>query len=278
MPSKNQVYFLIMNQKRKIKNKPAKIKRNKRIVFGRKRDKGRNNKGRITSAHRGGGAKRLYRLLDFKRTKPGNYKIIRIERDPNRSSRIALVEDEKGQQSYILANQSMTEEQTVKVGKKVAIKPGNRMKLKNIPAGSEIYNVELKSGEGGKIARSAGNAARLKAIEGKQALITLPSGEVRLTSAHCYATLGSLSNPGHSLRKLKKAGQSRYLGRRPKVRGIAKHPGAHPHGGGEGKSSIGLKYPKSPTGRHSKGKLTRKRKKYSDKLIVSKRKKKRRKK
>jgi large subunit ribosomal protein L2 len=259
------------------KNKQNKIKRNKRLVFGRKRDKGRNSQGRITSARRGGGAKRLYRLVDFVRRTPGTYQILRIERDPNRSSRIALIKDENGKQSYILANQSMEEGQEIEVGDKAPLKAGNRMKLKNIPSGSEIYNVELKAGGGGKIARSAGNSATLKAIEGKHALISLPSGEIRLTSAHCYATLGTLSNSEHNLKKLRKAGQSRYLGRRPKVRGIAKHPAAHPHGGGEGKSSIGMKYPKSPTGKHSKGKLTRKKKKYSDKLIVTKRKKKRKK-
>ncbi len=253
-------------------------KRNKRLVYGRKRAVGRNNMGRVTSAHRGGGAKRLYRLVDFKRNKPGKFEIISIQRDPNRSARVALIKNSKGKQSYILANQTMKKGQTIEVGDKVSAKPGNRMKLKNIPTGSEIYNIELKSGEGGRIARSAGNSATLKAIEGKRALITLPSGEIRLTSVHCYATLGALSNPSHSLKKLTKAGQSRYLGRRPKVRGVAKHPGAHPHGGGEGKSPIGMKYPKSPTGKHSKGKLTRKRKKYSDKLIVSKRKKKRKKK
>jgi len=263
---------------RKDNKKQIDTRRNKRLVFGRKRAKGRNNKGRITSAHRGGGAKRLYRKVDFKRNKPGKFNIVRIERDPNRTAKIALIKDSSNKQSYVLANQLTKEGQTIEVGDKVAAKTGNRMKLKNIPTGSDIYNIELKPGEGGRIARSAGNNATLKAIEGKKALITLPSGEIRLTSAHCYATLGTLSNPSNNLRKLRKAGQSRYLGRRPKVRGVAKHPGAHPHGGGEGKSSIGMKYPKSPTGKHSKGKLTRKRKKYSDRLIVSKRKKKRKRK
>jgi large subunit ribosomal protein L2 len=269
-----------MNKQKQIKNQTGKIRksRNKRIKFGYKRAVGRNNKGRLTSAHRGGGVKRLYRKVDFVRRKPGKYEILELERDPNRTADIALIKDESGRQSYVLANESMKTGQTIEVGDKVAVKSGNRMKLLNIPSGSEIYNIELKAGEGGKIARSAGNNATLKAIEGKQALIAMPSGEIRLTSAHCYATLGTLSNPKHSLNKLKKAGQSRYLGRRPKVRGVAKHPGAHPHGGGEGKSPIGLKYPKSPTGKHSKGKLTRKKKKYSDKLIVSKRKKKKSKK
>jgi large subunit ribosomal protein L2 len=266
-----------MSKNRKKIENQSNNRRRKRLVYGFNRKKGRNNAGRITSHRRGGGAKRLYRKVDFIRNKPGKHKIIEIERDPNRSSRIALVKDENGQFSYFLANQTMKEGQTIETGDKVSAKPGNRMKLKNIPTGTEVYNIELKPGEGGKIARSAGTNCTLKAIEGRHALISLPSGEIRLTSANSYATLGSLSNPDHNLRKLRKAGQSRHMGRRPTVRGVAKHPGAHPHGGGEGRSPIGLKYPKSPTGKHSKGKLTRKKKKYSDKLIIQKRKKKRKK-
>lgn len=244
-----------------------KIKRNRRLVFGQKKRAGRSRQGRITVRRRGGGAKRLYRLIDFAR-RSGKATIKRIERDPNRPTRIALIEYSSGKQGYILANQQMEKGQVIETAEKAELKPGNRMKLENILPGTEVYNIELKAGQGGKLVRSAGNAAQLKAIENRQALIALPSGEIRLTSAECYATVGVLSNPEHSLRKLRKAGQSRHLGRRPKVRGSAMHPGAHPHGGGEGKSPIGLKYPKSPTGRHSKGKKTRKKKKYSDKLII----------
>lgn len=255
-------------KRKKFQKKP----RNRRINYGFNRRFGRNNRGVITSAHRGGGAKRLYRQVDFKRNRPGKYKIIRIEYDPNRSADIALIEDQEFRQSYILANRSMKVGQMIESGEKTALKPGNRMKLKNLPVGTSIYNVELKPNQGGKLIRSAGNFGQLKAIENNQALIALPSGEIRLTAGDCYATIGELTNPEHGFKKLKKAGQSRYLGRRPKVRGVAKHPGAHPHGGGEGRSPIGLKYPKSPTGRQSKGKKTRKKKKYSNRLIIQKRK------
>ncbi len=255
-----------MNREEKREKKES--KRNRRLVFGVKQRSGRNNQGRITVRRRGGGAKRLYRLVDFSRKRKEKAEIIKIERDPNRPAQIALVKYRDGSQAYFLANGQMKVGQVIETAEKTAMKPGNRMQLKNIIPGVEIYNIELKVDQGGKLARSAGNSAQLKAIEGKKALIALPSGEIRLTSAECYATVGKLSNPKHSAKKLRKAGQSRYLGRRPKVRGVAMHPGAHPHGGGEGKSSIGMKYPKSPTGVHSKGKKTRSKKKYSDRLIL----------
>lgn len=261
-----------------IKKQPGKKKKEqdekrtrRRLTVGLKQRAGRNSQGRITVHHRGGGAKQLYRLVDMARKREEKATIKQIEKDPYRSSQIALAEYSDGTQTYFLANDQMKEGQVVESGDKVKVAPGNRMKLKNIPPGVEIYNVELKAGEGGKLIRSAGNSGQLKAIENKQALIVLPSGETRLTSAECRATVGKLSNPEHFTVKLRKAGQSRYLGRRPHVRGKAKHPGAHPHGGGEGNSSIGLKYPKSPTGRHSLGKKTRK-KKYSDKLIIKRKK------
>jgi len=243
------------------------IARNRKLVWGRKKRAGRSRQGSITVRRRGGGAKRLYRLVSFNRQE-GKARVKRIERDPNRSAAIALIEYPSGKQEYILANNQMARGQQIETGEKVALKPGNRMKLKNILPGTEIYNIELKAGQGGKLVRSAGNMAQLKAIDGGQALISLPSGEIRLTSTDCRATVGTLSNQEHSAKKLRKAGQSRHLGRRPKVRGSAMSPDAHPHGGGEGRSSIGLKYPKSPTGRHSKGQKTRKKKKYSDKLII----------
>jgi large subunit ribosomal protein L2 len=241
-----------------------------RLAVGLNRRAGRNSQGKITVRHRGGGAKRLYRLVDLARKRSEKATIKQIEKDPFRSSQIALVEYPDGSQSYFLANDQMKKGQVLESGDKVRVAVGNRMKLKNIPPGTEIYNVELKAGQGGKLIRSAGNSGQLKAIEGQQALIVLPSGEIRLTSVECRATVGKLSNPEHFTVKLRKAGQSRYLGRRPRVRGKAKYPAAHPHGGGEGNTSIGLKYPKSPTGRHSLGQKTRK-KKYSDKLIVKKR-------
>jgi len=254
----------------KNKEKFEKFKsRNRRLVSGWKKSVGRNNQGRITSRHRGSGNKQLYRKVDFIRKRAEKAKVIRIEKDPYRSARIALVEYSDGSQAYYLAPQDIKPNQVLETGEKVAIKPGNRMKLANIDPGTEIYNVELKAGQGGKLARSAGNSISLKALEGNNALIALPSGEIRLTSANCYASVGVLSNPQKKYEKLRKAGQSRHLGRRPKVRGVAMHPGAHPHGGGEGRSSIGMKYPKSPTGKHSKGKKTRKKKKYSNKLIIS---------
>lgn len=252
---------------KEITKKKKKSTRNRRLVYGRKRDKGRNNQGHITVRHRGGGHKRLYRLVDFRRPL-GKAKVIKIERDPNRSAKIALVKYEEHGLKYVLACDKLRKGQILDTNEKASLKPGNRLKLKNIIPGTDIFNIELKAGQGGKMVRSAGNAAQVKAIEGKAALISLPSGEIRLTSAECYATVGSLSNPGHSGKKLRKAGQKRHLGRRPKVRGVAMHPGAHPHGGGEGRSSVGMKYPKSPTGKHSKGKKTRKAKKYSDRLII----------
>lgn len=260
------------DKKVKSKNKQSEEalgRKNRRLVFGKKSNAGRNNSGKMTVERRGGGHKRLYRKVDFKRFNKESAKVLDIQKDPNRSALVALVEYKNGKQSYILANQNMKVGDKVKSGDKVKPKAGNRMKLKNIPLGSEIYNIELKAGGGGKLVRSAGNAAQLKAIEGSKALIKLPSKELRLTSAQCYATLGSLSNPDHRYNKLEKAGQSRHLGKRPKVRGKAKHPAAHPHGGGEGNTGIGMKYPKSSKGRHSLGKKTRKKKKYSDNLIVS---------
>ena len=236
---------------------------------------GRNNQGRVTIRHRGGGHKRMYRIVDFRRDKRGiPAKVAAIEYDPNRSARIALLFYADGEKRYILAPDKLSVNDTVMAGDTADIKPGNSLPLKKIPLGTTIHNVELRRGAGGKLVRSAGNGAQLMAREGKYAHVRLPSGEVRLVDAECYATLGQVGNIEHEGIKLGKAGRKRWLGKRPKVRGVAMNPVDHPMGGGESKSSGG-RHPCSPWGKPAKGGKTR-RKKASDKLIVTSRKKKKR--
>ncbi len=231
---------------------------------------GRNNLGRITARHRGGGHKRHYRVIDFKRDKAGvPAKVATIEYDPNRSARIALLHYQDGEKRYILAPRKLEVGDTVMAGPEADIKPGNTLPLSNIPLGTHIHNIELKLGKGGQIVRAAGGYAQLMAKEGRHALVKLPSGEMRLVLAKCSATIGQIGNVNHENLSLGKAGRKRWLGRRPKVRGVAMNPVDHPMGGGEGRSSGG-RHPCSPWGMPSKGFRTRK-KKASDRLIVKRR-------
>jgi len=233
---------------------------------------GRNNLGRITTRHRGGGHKRKYRIIDFKRNKDGiPAKVFSIEYDPNRSARIALLHYADGEKRYILAPNGLTVGSTVRSGEGSDIKVGNALKLKDLPLGSVIHNVELKPGKGGQLGRSAGVEIQLTAREGNYAQLKMPSGEVRLVSVDCKATYGTVGNSSHENISLGKAGRTRWLGRRSKVRGVAMNPVDHPMGGGEGKTSGGG-HPVSPWGQKAKGLKTRKRKKESNKHIIKRRK------
>lgn len=233
---------------------------------------GRNNQGRITTRFRGGGHKRLYRIIDFKRDKTGvPAKVTSIEYDPNRSARIALLTYADGEKRYILSPDGLKVGEKITSGSGSEIKVGNALPLKEIPLGSFIHNVEIKPGKGGQLARSAGASIQLVAREGKMAQIKLPSGEVRMVRVECMATYGTVSNPEHENLSLGKAGRSRWMGRRPHVRGVAMNPVDHPMGGGEGKTSGGG-HPVSPWGKKAKGLKTRKKKNESNKYIVKRRK------
>lgn len=233
----------------------------------------RNNLGRITVAGKGGGHKRRYRLIDFKYSKKGiSGTVEAIEYDPNRSGRIALVKYENGDKSYIIAPVGLRVGTVIQCGPNAKIETGNSMPLKNVPMGSEIYCIELEAGKGSKIARSAGNSAILEAKDGKNMHLRMPSGEVRLVSGECYASIGKVGNADHENISLGKAGRSRYLGRRPKSRAVAKNPVDHPMGGGEGKSSGG-RHPVTPWGKITKGLKTRKKNKASNSKIVKRRRK-----
>jgi len=236
-----------------------------------KKKGGRNKQGRITIRHRGGGKKRLYRVLDFGQNNMGKAKVLSVEYDPNRTSDIALIEFENGKKEYILAPQDLGKE--VEFSDNAPMKIGNRLKLRNVPVGAMVYNVELMPGKGGRLARSAGSSVQVMAHENEYAHLKLPSGEIRKVKQGCFCSVGALSNPEHRFKKLGKAGRKRLKGRRPRVRGSAMNPVDHPHGGGEGKAGIGLKHPKTPWGKPAFGVKTRK-KKYSDKLIIQRRKKK----
>jgi large subunit ribosomal protein L2 len=236
-----------------------------------KKSGGRNTLGRITVRHRGGGHKRKYRLIDFKRDKTGiPARVATIEYDPNRSARIALLHYVDGEKRYILAPLNLRVNDIVESGPKADIKSGNALPLQNIPLGTYIHNIELRAGKGGQIVRSAGTYAQLMAKEDRYALIKLPSGEVRMVLLNCQATIGQLGNVQHENISLGKAGRKRWLGKRPRVRGVAMNPVDHPMGGGEGRSSGG-RHPCSPWGMPTKGFKTRKKGK-SDRLIVKKRK------
>jgi len=244
----------------------------KKLVKGLVKTGGRNNYGRITSRHIGGGHKRKYRIIDFKRDKHNvPSKVASIEYDPNRSSRIALLHYVDGEKRYILAPLGLKLGDTVISGESVPIQPGNALPLKNIPLGSIIHNIEFKIGKGGQLARSAGSYSQFVAKEGNYALIKVPSGEVRMVHLNCYATIGQVGNIDHGNISIGKAGRRRWVGRRPKVRGVAMNPVDHPMGGGEGKSSGG-RHPVTPWGVPTKGFKTR-RKKTSDKHIINRRKK-----
>jgi len=248
----------------------------KSLLAPLKKSAGRNNKGRITSRHRGGGHKRRYRIIDFKRDKTGvPGRVAAIEYDPNRSARIALLVYADGEKRYILAPSGLKVGEMVESGPSAEIKDGNTLPLRGIPLGAFIHNIELKPGKGGQIARSAGNSAQIVAKEGDFAQVRLPSGEVRMVRLDCTATIGVVSNSDHENISYGKAGRMRWLGVRPQTRGMAMNPVDHPNGGGEGKSKSGggRQHPVSPWGQYAKGLITRKRKNQSNKYIIKSRKK-----
>jgi large subunit ribosomal protein L2 len=244
----------------------------KALLVKRKQKSGRNNQGKITIRHRGGGVKRHIRMVDYKLDNTAGAEIIAIEYDPNRTANLALLQLADGSKAYILATTSMRVGKKINAGSDVEIKAGNRMPLRNIPVGSVICNIELKQGGGAQMVRSAGARAQLAAKEGEFVQVKLPSGEVRLVHRNCHATLGQVGNLDHQNIKIGSAGRKRKMGRRPQVRGKAMNPVDHPHGGGEGGSPIGLKHPKTPWGKPALGLKTRRRK-YTNSMIVRTRKK-----
>jgi large subunit ribosomal protein L2 len=254
----------------------TRTKPEKSLLQPLRRRAGRNNQGRITVRHRGGGHKRAYRVIDFKRDKFGvPARVVSIEYDPNRSARIALLVYADGEKRYIIAPLGLQVGNTVMNGPGADIRPGNALPIADITVGSLIHNIELHPGKGGQLVRSAGASAQLLAKEGKYAQVRLPSGEVRLVHHRCMATIGQVGNTDHSNIKLGKAGRKRHLGWRPAVRGSAMSPRDHPHGGGEGRTPIGMPGPKTPWGKPTLGAKTR-RNKQTDKWIVRRRSKKRR--
>ena len=241
----------------------------KSLLVSTKRSGGRNNQGKITVRHRGGGAKQAYRLIDFKRTKDGiPAKVSTIEYDPNRSAYIALVVYADGDKRYIIAPVGLKVGDVIVSGADADIKVGNTLPISNIPLGSTIHNIELQVGKGAQLVRSAGSSAQLMAKEGEYAQVRLPSGEVRYIRLNCRATIGTVSNVTHDIVNIGKAGRTRHLGFRPTVRGSVMNPNDHPHGGGEGKAPVGHASPMTPWGKPALGYKTRKTKKYSDKFIV----------
>ena len=240
----------------------------KSLVERLKKHGGRNQQGRLTVRHQGGGHKRLYRIIDFKRTKDGiPARVATIEYDPNRSARIALLNYVDGEKRYIIAPNGLKVGDMVESGPNADIKPGNCLPLKNIPVGTEVHNIELKIGKGAQLVRSAGASAQLMAIEGDYATLRMPSGEMRKVHVNCRATIGVVGNAEHMNITIGKAGRNRWLGIRPENRGVAMNPNDHPHGGGEGRSPVGRKHPVTKWGKCAMGAKTR-RKKASDKLIV----------
>lgn len=251
----------------------TKSKPEKSLLEPLKSSGGRNTNGHITSRHRGGGHKRFYRIIDFKRDKETmEAKVTSIEYDPNRSARIALVQYRDGEKRYIIAPDGVKVGEIIASGKDVEIKVGNAMPLINIPVGTFVHNVELRRGKGGQLGRSAGTSLQLMAKEGKFAQVRLPSGEIRNIPSECFATIGVVSNVDHENISIGKAGRSRWMGIRPQSRGVVMNPVDHPHGGGEGKSPQGNPHPVSPWGWHTKGKKTRHHKLKSDKFIIKRRK------
>lgn len=251
----------------------SKVAPEKSLTVGKRATGGRNNRGRITSRFRGGGTKRLLRLIDFQRNKDGiKATVSTLEYDPNRSAYIALLFYADGEKKYIIAPNGLKVGDTVMNGEKAELKPGNCLKIKNIPVGLEIHNIEMVPGRGARMVRSAGQVATLRAKEGEYAQIKLPSGEIRKIHIECRATIGQVGNIEHMNIKLGKAGKKRYLGKKPHNRGVAMNPVDHPMGGGEGKTSGGG-HPVSPWGQLAKGKKTRRKKKTSSKFITDRRKK-----
>lgn len=244
----------------------------KSLTYGRKRRMGRSTKGRITTRHKGGGNKRLYRLIDFKQNKMDvSARIASLEYDPNRSSFVALAIYRDGEKRYILATKNMKVGDVIITSENAPFTEGNRLPLAKIPLGYSVHNVEFEPGRGGQMVRTAGSAATVMAHEGAYTLLSMPSSESRKVLSLCFATIGELSNAEHGLASWGKAGASRWRGIRPTVRGSAMNPVDHPHGGGEGRQPIGLKYPKTKWGKHARGKKTRRKNKRSDRLIVARR-------
>jgi len=230
--------------------------------------------GRITTRHKGGGVKRLYRVIEFSQTRMDSLaKVIALEYDPNRTAFIALIQYKDGDKQYVIAPQNLKVGQEIIFSELAPLVPGNRIKLKNALVGTSVYNIEFEPGKGGKIVRSAGSSAQVLAHDGDYINLKMPSSEIRRFSGECFASIGMVSNPENRFYRVGKAGKSRLKGRRPHVRGSAMNPVDHPHGGGEGRQPIGLKYPKTPWGKHALGVKTRNRKKWSSKLIVQRRKK-----
>ena len=245
----------------------------KSLVSSLKKNAGRNNQGKITVRHHGGGNRRKYRVIDFKRNSKDGIpaKVIGIEYDPNRTANIALICYADGEKAYILAPQGLTDGMTVMSGDQAEVRVGNCLPLEKIPVGTLIHNIELYAGKGGQLVRSAGLSAQLMAKEGKYATLRLPSGEMRMVPLNCRATIGAIGNADHNLVNIGKAGRKRHMGIRPTVRGSVMNPNDHPHGGGEGRAPIGRSGPSTPWGKPALGLKTRKKKKPSDKLIVRRR-------
>lgn len=239
------------------------------LASGHKKRQGRGYKGRITVRHRGAGVKKKMRIIDWKRNKHGiEAEVIRLEYDPMRSAHLALLHYKDGSKGYILAPQGLKAGDKVVSGPKAEVKVGNALPLKKIPIGMFIHNIEMRAGKGAQLVRGAGTAAVIQSREGKYATIQLPSKELRLINVDCIATIGQIGNQDWKNRKIGKAGRKRLMGIRPTVRGTAQHPGSHPHGGGEGRSGVGMKYPKTPWGKHALGKKTRKKNHRTNKWIV----------
>ena len=245
----------------------------KSLLVSMQKKSGRNNQGKITVRHRGGGSRRKYRIIDFKRNKKDGIPatVIGIEYDPNRTANIALICYADGEKKYIIAPQGLTDGMKVMEGPEAEIRVGNCLPLENIPVGTQVHNIELTPGKGGQLARSAGNSAQLMAKEGKYATLRLPSGEMRMVPIGCRATIGVVGNADHNLIKIGKAGRKRHMGIRPTVRGSVMNPNDHPHGGGEGKIGIGRPGPCTPWGKPALGLKTRKKNKASNRLIVRRR-------
>ena len=250
----------------------TKTKPERSLTTRLKKNAGRNSYGRITVRHQGGGNRRKYRIIDFKRRKENvPATVVAIEYDPNRSANIALLQYEDGEKAYIIAPNGLNVNDKVMTGANADIKPGNCLPIASIPVGTMIHCIELKPGKGAQMVRSAGNAAQLMAKEGKYAHVRLPSNEMRLVSVDCKATIGEIGNSEHENIKLGKAGKSRWLGKRPEVRGSVMNPNDHPHGGGEGKCPVGRDAPRTPWGKRAMGVKTRKNKKASTRLIMRRR-------
>ncbi|NLK74320.1 MAG: 50S ribosomal protein L2 [Clostridiales bacterium] len=244
----------------------------KSLVVSLNKRAGRNNQGKITVRHRGGGSRRKYRIIDFKRRKDGILgTVVSIEYDPNRTANIALINYADGEKAYIIAPNGLTVGSKIMNGENAEIKVGNCLPLQNIPVGTQIHNIELYPGKGGQLVRSAGNSAQLMAKEGKYATLRLPSGEMRMVPIACRATIGQVGNVDHELITIGKAGRKRHMGYRPTVRGSVMNPNDHPHGGGEGKTGIGRPGPSTPWGKPALGLKTRKKNKQSNKLIIRRR-------